>query len=133
MNNLTLDEIRQLVRNGDKIDQSVANRLTLSMMAEIANDVGEMKKSMFDMHENTNSRMKGIQNVGEKQYAEIKNVVSVLCSRLDIIEFNPSITWLLRYKTKQTIGVVLALFVFFSLSITYTPGLLAALVGVFAP
>jgi len=98
--NKIIEEVESLLTDGDAVNPDVARRLQLSISLE---NHKELKK--------INGRLKKVEKA-EEDWRK-----------------NPSLLWLLRFKTKQTLATVV--FVFVILSALYVSGIRAPILEFF--
>ena len=104
----TLQEIRELVKNGGAVDQSTASRLTLAVMADMAGDV---------------------QEIGE-EVKDIRAVLEKMDARMKVLECNPSLIWLFKNKPVGTITVMAAFMFLVATLMTYVPAFWLAILKI---
>lgn len=91
IDNKIIEEIEDIIKNEDDVDPDVARRLQLSISLE-----------------------------NHKQLLKINGRLKKAEAAVDVWEKNPSLLWLLRYKTKATVTAIIITFVI--LSVIYVSG-----------
>lgn len=113
-------EMREIVSNGNAVAPEVAYRLIISGQIELhdsierlAATVVDTDKRLTDKIDHTERRLAEVERkVASRScpnIAKLEEDIQCVIRRLDTIKENPSLIWLFRNKTKQTIATIVGI------------------------
>lgn len=121
MSNGLKDDLADMMTD-PTIPANVTNRMLLAVLSEIYTTISRMEKEQKAIDEHIVQRLKDIEVKQESTDRRLKE-----------LEDNPSIVWLLRFRTRQTISALLVVFILLTFLIANMPDIVWAWLGLPAP
>ena len=102
-----IQEIKELISNGDEVDEKVALRLILAVQVELLDTVAGVNARLADTEKMTEDTTRIVKARECPSLTKIESDVACIKRTLDESEKNPSLLWLIKNKMPKTVGVIL--------------------------